>query len=64
MWWLGLALLACCTPPAGAFAVGASYEFNRFRKDVPRKFILLPTAGLIATILAALAAEYALHVRL
>src|SRR5674476_1419446 len=31
-------LVGLLYPPAGAFAVGASYEFNRFRKDVPRKF--------------------------
>jgi hypothetical protein len=49
---------------AGAFAVGASYKFNRFRKDVPRRFVLLPTAGLVLTILSALVAQYIKHGRL
>jgi hypothetical protein len=51
-------------PPAGAFAVGASYSFNRFRKDIPKRFVLLPTIGAIATIVLALFTEFALHGRL
>jgi hypothetical protein len=49
---------------AGSFAIGASYEFNRFRKDIPRTFALLPTAGLIVTILSAVVAIYAKKGRL
>ena len=59
---------ACCVGLfsllAGAFAVGASYEFNRFRKDIPRKFVLLPTTGLIVTILSTIAVIYAKQGRL
>jgi hypothetical protein len=48
-------------PIAGAFLVGASIASNRFRKDTPLKFILLPTLGLIVAALSALAVAHAKH---